>query len=84
MQSYQLAPAYVATPRMDLLVWNDFVSDAFDYEFTADALSRNVLWRMFFDPTRRAVRVNWPPGLRSAARQWTAASGRLCNCPARS
>jgi len=59
VQSHQLAPAYVATPRLDLLVWNDFVADAFDYEFTADALSRNVLWRMFFDPTRRHVYVDW-------------------------
>jgi transcriptional regulator with XRE-family HTH domain len=59
VQSHQLAPAYVATPRLDLLVWNDFVTDVFDYEFTADALSRNVLWRMFFDPTRRNVYVDW-------------------------
>jgi transcriptional regulator with XRE-family HTH domain len=59
VQSHRLAPAYVATPRLDLLVWNDFVTDVFEYEFTSDPLSRNILWRMFFDPTRRNVYVDW-------------------------
>lgn len=59
VQSHRIAPAYVATPRLDLLVWNEFVTDVFDYEFTHDPLSRNILWRMFFDPTRRQVYVEW-------------------------
>lgn len=57
--SHRNAPAYVATPRFDLLVWNEFVTDVFDYHFTDDPLSRNVLWRMFFDETRRHVYVDW-------------------------
>jgi len=63
---HTIAPAYVATPRLDLLVWNDFVADVFDYEFTRDPLSRNVLWRMFFDPTRRQVYVDWEGSARMA------------------
>ena len=59
VQSHQAAPAYVSTPRFDLLVWNDFVTEVFDYEFTSDPLSRNVLWRLFFDSTRRHVYVDW-------------------------
>jgi transcriptional regulator with XRE-family HTH domain len=53
------APAYVATPRFDLHVWNEFMTDVFHYDRKDDALSRNILWRMFFDPMRRHVYVDW-------------------------
>jgi len=59
VQSYQLAPAYVSTPRFDLLVWNDVLADMFDYDASAHPLSRNTLWRFFFDPSRRQTFVDW-------------------------
>jgi transcriptional regulator with XRE-family HTH domain len=60
------APAYIATPRLDLLVWNSFVSEIFDYDADAHLLSRNIIWRMFFDPTRRQLYVDWENAARSA------------------
>ena len=59
VRSHAAAPAYVANPRFDLLVWNEFVSDVFDYHRSDDALSRNILWRMFFDPARKHLYVDW-------------------------
>jgi len=59
VQSHELAPAYITTPRFDLLVWNEFLAGMFDYSAEQDALSRNVIWRFFFDPTRRQLYVDW-------------------------
>lgn len=59
VQSYPHAPAYISTPRFDLLVWNDVMADMFDYKRTRNALERNTLWRFFFDKTRRQAYVDW-------------------------
>lgn len=59
VELHEAAPAYIATPRLDLLVWNHFVSDIFDYNHEGDMLSRNVMWRMFFDESRRRLYVDW-------------------------
>jgi transcriptional regulator with XRE-family HTH domain len=59
VELHEAAPAYIATPRLDLLVWNRFVTDIFDYAASGEPLTRNVLWRMFFDPSRRKLYVDW-------------------------
>ncbi len=66
VESHAAAPAYIATPRYDLLVWNDFVSSIFDYSRDAEPLSRNILWRLFFDPKRRELYVDWEATARAA------------------
>lgn len=60
VETHVHAPAYIATPRLDLLVWNRFTGEIFDYHADSAPLERNLLWRMFFDPKRRQLYVNWP------------------------
>lgn len=64
------APAYISTPRLDLLAWNQFVSEIFNYDEEGDQLSRNILWRMFFDPTRRHLYVDWEDSARGCVAQF--------------
>ncbi|HTU71614.1 MAG TPA: helix-turn-helix transcriptional regulator [Candidatus Baltobacteraceae bacterium] len=59
VELHPAAPAYIATPRLDMLVWNTFVSEIFDYDEHKDVLERNILWRMFFDDSRRSLYVDW-------------------------
>lgn len=64
VELHPAAPAYIATPRLDMLVWNTFVSEIFDYDERAEMLSRNILWRLFFDPSRRGLYVDWQKAAR--------------------
>jgi transcriptional regulator with XRE-family HTH domain len=66
VELHEAAPAYIATPRLDLLAWNDFVSDIFEYDAASDEFSRNVMWRMFFDPARRQLYVDWESAARGS------------------
>lgn len=65
VELHEAAPAYIATPRLDLLVWNRFVADIFGYDDRSDALSRNIMWRLFFDSTRKQLYVDWESAARS-------------------
>ena len=58
------APAYISTPRLDLLVWNSFMAEMFDYDHNGELLSRNILWRLFFDPLRRHLYSDWETAAR--------------------
>jgi transcriptional regulator with XRE-family HTH domain len=64
VELHRAAPAYIATPRLDLLVWNSFVAEIFDYDQNGEVSSRNVLWRMFFDRSRRQLYVDWETAAR--------------------
>lgn len=59
VETHDPAPAYIATPRFDLVVWNDFVAQIFDYSREDKALSRNIVWRLFFDNSRRSLYAQW-------------------------
>lgn len=64
VESHSAAPAYIATPRFDLVVWNAFMGDIFHYSSEGSALARNILWRLFFDPSRRKLYVDWEEAAR--------------------
>lgn len=64
VELHRAAPAYIATPRLDLLVWNSQLAEIFDYQEDSHLLSRNVLWRMFYDPSRRQLYVDWETAAR--------------------
>ncbi len=66
VESHTAAPAYIATPRLDILVWNDYVAKIFGYDQDGDELSRNILWRLFYDPSRRDLYVDWDGTARAA------------------
>ena len=59
VELHREAPAYISTPRLDLLVWNSFMGEMFYYNHEGDVLSRNILWRLFFDPARRHLYTDW-------------------------
>ena len=64
VELHREAPAYIATPRLDLLVWNSIMGEMFDYDHDGELLSRNVLWRLFFDPARRHLYADWETAAR--------------------
>ena len=64
VELHRAAPAYIATPRLDLLVWNSFVAEIFDYDPNGELTTRNVLWRLFFDRSRRQLYVDWETAAR--------------------
>jgi len=70
VELHREAPAYISTPRLDLLVWNTFVTEIFGYEPSGDLYSRNVLWRMFFDESRRQLYVDWDEAARGCVAQF--------------
>ncbi len=69
VESHEAAPAYIATPRLDLLVWNRFMGEFFSYDAKAESLSRNIIYRLFFDRSRRKLYADWE----NAARRSVAA-----------
>jgi transcriptional regulator with XRE-family HTH domain len=64
VELHREAPAYIATPRLDLLVWNSFMAEMFDYDHDGEFLSRNILWRLFYDPSRRHLYSDWETAAR--------------------
>jgi transcriptional regulator with XRE-family HTH domain len=64
VELHEAAPAYISTPRLDLLVWNRFVAEIFDYDTSSDPLARNIMWRLFFDPSRKQLYVDWEAAAR--------------------
>jgi transcriptional regulator with XRE-family HTH domain len=70
VELHREAPAYIGTPRLDLLVWNSYVSEIFNYQENEDMLSRNVLWRMFFDESRRQLYAGWEEAARGCVAQF--------------
>jgi transcriptional regulator with XRE-family HTH domain len=59
VEAHREAPAYITTPRFDLLVWNQFMGDLMDYDAKSERLSRNILYRLFFDSSRRRLYADW-------------------------
>ncbi|HET9030732.1 MAG TPA: helix-turn-helix transcriptional regulator [Candidatus Aquilonibacter sp.] len=67
VENHQDAPAYVATPRWDLLVWNAFMGELMGYERDSAPLERNILYRIFFDASRRTLLADWEALARNGA-----------------
>jgi len=63
VELHREAPAYISTPRLDLLVWNSIMNEMFDYDGRTE-LERNILWRVFYDPSRRQLYVDWEAAAR--------------------
>lgn len=66
VETHKAAPAYIATPRFDLLVWNEFMGEFFDYDAKSEPLERNILYRLFFDDSRRKLYADWEDTARGA------------------
>ncbi len=64
VETHQAAPAYIATPRLDLLVWNEFMGDVFNYAANEEPLTRNIVYRLFFDRSRRKLYADWEDAAR--------------------
>ncbi len=64
VEKHDAAPAYIATPRFDLLVWNQFLGEFFYYDAKSEPLARNILYRLFFDPSRRKLYAHWEDAAR--------------------
>lgn len=69
VEKHEDAPAYIATPRFDLVVWNRFMGELMNYDAKSERLARNILYRIFFDRSRRKLFMDWE----AAARRGVAA-----------
>jgi transcriptional regulator with XRE-family HTH domain len=81
VERHDAAPAYIATPRLDLLIWNDFVREIFAYDERDDALARNIMWRLFFDESRRQLYVDWESAARGSVAVFRHAHARYHGDP---
>jgi transcriptional regulator with XRE-family HTH domain len=52
-------PAYFIGKRLDVLAWNRQAGRLFNFYETRDPLQSNTVWRMFTDPAKRRLLVNW-------------------------
>jgi transcriptional regulator with XRE-family HTH domain len=59
VETHTAAPAFITNARFDLLAWNRYTRVLFAYDTDSDVLSRNSVWRMFNDPTRRRLYDDW-------------------------
>lgn len=70
------APAYIATPCMDVLLWNSCLSAVFGDLGGLAAKERNMLWLMFASDDHRAVIPNWEIAARSMLARFRAEFAR--------
>jgi hypothetical protein len=59
VETHTAAPAFIANARFDLIAWNRYTRVLFGYEEGSDPMQLNIVWRMFHDPTRRALFDDW-------------------------
>jgi len=59
VESYDTSAAFVLGPRFDILAWNEWSERIFGYNAETAPLARNVIWRFFNDPARRALFDDW-------------------------
>jgi transcriptional regulator with XRE-family HTH domain len=52
-------PALVASAWWDIEAYNQLANRIFRFAETSGTFSRNQIWRLFMDPERRAVYVDW-------------------------
>jgi transcriptional regulator with XRE-family HTH domain len=52
-------PAYFIGRRLDVLAWNEHAERLFNFYESADPLQSNTVWRMFTDPVKRRLLVDW-------------------------
>ena len=68
LDDLRATPAVVWNRRRDALAWNALFGSLFNYTATGPAWSRNGVWRIFNDPSRRVL---WP--------DWDGAARRACS-----
>ena len=59
VETHAAAPAFVANTRFDVLAWNRYTRVLLGIERESNELDRNLVWRMFNDPTRRRLFDDW-------------------------
>jgi transcriptional regulator with XRE-family HTH domain len=74
-------PAYVIGRRWDYLAWNRAACAVFGDFAGIPRATRNHLWQMFMDPTRRQLFADWAEGSRLAAAKFRADSARHIGDP---
>ena len=55
LDGYRAGPAFVLGPCLDTLAWNDLAALIYGFSASLDHRERNVVWRLFTDPTRRSL-----------------------------
>jgi transcriptional regulator with XRE-family HTH domain len=59
VETHTAAPAFVANARYDVIAWNRYTRVLLGFEPDSPEIERNIVWRMFFDPTRRKLYDDW-------------------------
>ncbi|MBV9423361.1 MAG: helix-turn-helix domain-containing protein [Solirubrobacterales bacterium] len=82
VESLGPGPAYVLGRRWDYLAWNRPMEAVFSWKPTRDPLSRNHVWQMFMEPSRRELMPDWANGTRLLVAKFRADSARNLGDPA--
>jgi len=57
------SPAEVVNARWDVLAFNQLADEIFKFDHYRGRFARNLIWRGFVDPARRALYVDWEKDL---------------------
>ena len=74
-------PAYVRTPRWDVVAWNAAAEAVFAFS-TQPPEQRNSLWSVFANPTFRGMMPDWEPDVRAMLAKFRLDHGRAADDPA--
>jgi transcriptional regulator with XRE-family HTH domain len=55
LHAMDTVPVFVSTQMMDVVAYNDLANNIFDLDEQSGPYASNHLWRLFMDPTRRAL-----------------------------
>jgi transcriptional regulator with XRE-family HTH domain len=80
LDALECSPAFVKTLTWDIVAWNRAAAAVFDYDGLPSG-QRNILRKMFFDPTVRAKQLDWQSVARFAVAAFRADSARAGASP---
>jgi transcriptional regulator with XRE-family HTH domain len=59
LDGFQAGPGFVLNARMDTVASNRLADAVYRFDEFDGPLARNMVWRLFMDPRRRRLYVNW-------------------------
>ncbi len=78
---FTAGPAFVVSPRFDLLAYNDVARKVYGYDRWSEGLERNILWHLYTEPAKRSFHDNWESSARTATALFRANYGRRLDDP---
>ncbi len=75
-------PAYALNPSWNVVAWNEAAAALFGNFANLAPVRRNIMWRLFLDPTWRSLFVDWDEVAASVVAQFRVQAARFPATPA--